>query len=89
MATGSTTVSFGAGGSVYSTVDVTGQSGLTAGSFIEAFMMAEASASNTEDAHVAAPVRLVCEYLTAGSFRIHAFADFPLRDAFNIRWVTV
>lgn len=88
MATGATTIDFGASGSVYASVDVTGQSGLSAASHIEAYVMAEASADNGVDAHVVAPLRLRCEYLTASSFRIHAVSDWTLRDVFNVRWVT-
>ena len=88
MAMGDTSVSFPTTGALYATADVTGQSGLSAASFMEAFKMAEASADNTVDAHVVAPLRLTCEYLSASSFRIHAVSDVPLRGAFNVRWVT-
>lgn len=88
MATGTTTIDFGSGGSHYATADVTGLSGLSAASYIEAFKMAEASASNTVDAHIAAPMSLTCEYLTSSSFRIHVVSAWPLRDVFNLRWVT-
>lgn len=87
MATGTDTIDFGSTGSVYVTKDVT-TSGLTAASYIEAFKMAEASASNTVDAHIAAPIRLTCEYLTATTFRVHAVSDWTLRGVYNIRWVT-
>lgn len=88
MATGTAVVDFGTTGNVYATVDVTGLSGLSAASYLEAFKMAEATADNTVDAHIAAPMRLTCEYLTASSFRVHVVSDWPLRDQFNIRYVT-
>lgn len=88
MATGATTVTFPSSGSIYSSVDVTGQSGLSAASDIEAFKMAEASADNTQDAHIMAPIRFTCEYLTSASFRIHAVSDVSLRGDYNVRWVT-
>lgn len=88
MAVGTDTIDFGSAGSVYVTKDVSGLSGLTAASYIEAFVMAEASASNTVDAHIVAPIKLTCEYLTATSMRIHAVAAWTLRDVFNVRYVT-
>lgn len=88
MTTGATTVVFPSTGSVYETVDITGQSGLSASSDIEAFKMAEASVDNTKDAHVFAPMRLTCEYLSSTSFRIHVFSDISLRGTYNIRWVS-
>lgn len=88
MATGTTTIDFSPTGSVYASVDVTGQTGLSATSYVEAFVMAEASADNPVDAHIVAPIRLRCEYLSASSFRIHAVSDWTLRDEYKIRWVT-
>jgi len=88
MAKGTATIDFGAGGSVYAYVDVPGLSGLSAGSYMEAFLMAEASLDNTVDAHIVAPMRIRCEYLSTSSFRIHAVSDWTLRDRFTIRWVT-
>ena len=88
MAKGIVTIDFGTGGNVLSSVDVTGMTGLSAGSFMEAFLMAEASLDNTVDAHIVAPMRIRCEYLTTSSFRIHAVSDWTLRGRFSIRWVT-
>lgn len=90
MATGTTTVDFGAApGADYTTADVTGQSGLSAASYIEAFPMYETSADMDADESVIDPVDFRAEYLTATSFRIHA----QVRDGERIglvptRWVT-
>lgn len=90
MATGTTTLDFGAApGADYTTCDITGQSGLTAASYIEAFPMYEATANMDADESVTDPVDFRAEYLTATSFRIHG----QVRDGERIglvpaRWVT-
>lgn len=90
---GTATVAFGSQpGTSHATVDVTGLSGLTANSYIEAFFQGgDTTASNNADDHALAGVliRTVCQYLTASSFRIHAFCveggnawgDFKVRYA--------
>lgn len=92
MATGTTTINFGAaaaGGSAESSVDVTGQSGLTSASYIEAFDMAEATANHTADDMRVDRATFVCEFLTAASFRIHGFPMIGrMWGARSVRWVT-
>jgi hypothetical protein len=90
MATGTATLDFGATPADEASVDVTGQSGLTSGSFIEAFFMRETTASNGADEHeeAASLCPLNCEYLSASSFRIHAHPIAALGlGMFTVRWV--
>lgn len=91
MATGTATINFGlvSARRATSSVDVTGQSGLTSGSFLEAFAMAEATASHTAEVVRVDRVLYDCQYLTATSFRIfgtclrgHTYGDR------SVRWVT-
>lgn len=56
----------------YTFVDVTGLSGLSAGSFLEAFSQAESTADHTVDAVRVDHIVLSCQFLSASSFRIHA-----------------
>lgn len=92
MATGTVTLNFGvtpASRKAHATVDVTGLSGLTSASYIEAFTMAESSANHSADEIMVDKIHLTCQFLTAASFRVHgvvekgrAWGDIPLR------WVT-
>lgn len=92
MATGTATLDFGATPVDTATVLVSGQSGLTSASFIEAFFMQETTADNGVDEHAegAALCPLLCELVSASSFNIHAhpIAMFGIGQ-FKIRWVTV
>jgi hypothetical protein len=72
-------------------VTVTGQSGILAGSHVEAFFMAESTSDNGTDEHqeAAAMCRLVCGSIVAGTgFTIyaHPIAGLGL-GTFNVRWV--
>lgn len=88
--TGTTTLDFGAApGSDYTTCDITGLSGLSAASYLEAFAMYESSANMEPDESIVDPVDFRVEYLTATSLRIHG----QVRDGERIglvptRWVT-
>lgn len=88
MPVGATILDFGPDGSVHASVNVTGQSGLSPTSYIEAFVMMEPTSDNSEDAHLVAPMRLRGRYISATSFAIEAVSDWPLRDTYNVRWVT-
>lgn len=74
MATGTSTLNFGTVSIRKATtfVDVTGLSGLTSASYLEAFTMAESTADHTADVARVDKVDLSCEFLSASSFRIHA-----------------
>jgi len=91
MATGTATLNFGTSSARRATasVDVTGQTGLSATSFLEAFAMAESTADHTADVSRVDRVEYECEFLTASSFRIrgtcvrgHTYGDR------KVRWVT-
>jgi hypothetical protein len=93
MATGTATLAFSTG-LEYTTVDVTGQSGLTADSFIEPFFQAgDTTATNNGDDHALAQslIQVVGQFLTASSFRIHALCSDGGRASgdFKVRWATV
>jgi hypothetical protein len=91
-ATGTATVDFGTNpGATYATIDVTGQSGLSAASFLDAFIQTEATADNTAESHTFARqvISCACEYLTATSFRIHCLCQELVWGTFKLRWVTV
>jgi len=92
MATqGVAVLDFGATGSDLATVVVTGQTGIVAGSDIDAYFMAEASADNAADAHVmaAAMVQLVCGAIVAGTgFTIYGVShDGGVTGTLNVQWV--
>ena len=89
MAVGTTTINFGAApGGFDAQVAVTGQGSILATSYVEAFVMAEASADHTDDEHVIAPISLRCGVPTAGvGFTIFATSDIPLSGLWSIRWV--
>lgn len=91
MASGTATLDFGAApGKSEASVDVTGLSGLSAASFIEAFVMAEASANRTADENRIDPPMLVAEYLTAASMRIHGqVRDGLIIGQVPVRWGTL
>jgi len=91
MATGTATMNFGAatGGVHEASVDVTGQSGLSGASYIEAFDMAEATANHTADDVRVDRAVFVCEFLTASSFRIHGHPMIGrIWGDRSVRWVT-
>lgn len=91
MATGTATLDFGVTPVDTATVLVSGQSGLTSASFIEAFFMQEITGDNGADEHAegAALCPLVCEFVDASSFNIHAHPIAALGlGQFKTRWVT-
>jgi hypothetical protein len=73
MATGTATLNFGTVGArrASAEVDVTGQSGLTTSSLIEAFQKGESTTDHTDDIPRFDPIRLDTKYLSATSFRIY------------------
>jgi len=90
-AAGSATLDFGAApGSSYATVAVTGQTGIVAGSHVEAFLMGETSVNHNAYEHIIAPIKLACSDIVAGTgFTIHGTTDHRLTGAFTVRWVWV
>lgn len=74
-AAGSTTVNFGAfPGSSHATVAVTGQTGIVAGSIVDAWIRPEATADHSADEHLVETIRIATSDIIAGTgFTIHGF----------------
>lgn len=89
--TGAAVVDFGAGiGSNTAITTVTGQAGILAGSNVEAFMMAEATAEHNAYEHTVVPIKLTCGNIVPGTgFDIYGTTDWRLTRSFNVRWVWV
>ena len=97
MPTGSTTLNFGTAASktLDTSVAVTGQTGILAGSKVEAYMMGNTTADHSADEHVmaASMFRLTCGDVIAGTgFTIYAVCEDYLAKAgltgqFTIQWV--
>lgn len=88
-ARGTGTIDFGsAPGKNNTTLVVTGQAGIVAGSDVEAFMMVESTADHNADEHSVVPMNLRCGSIVAGtSFTITAVSEWVLTGTFKVRWV--
>lgn len=89
MATqGTTTVDFGSKATDTS-VAVTGQAGILAGSLVEAWIFPAATASNTVDNHYVDDLHVVAGNIQAGTgFTIYATCKTGLaHGVYNIAWV--
>lgn len=89
-ATGLAVVDFGSGGSLYTSVAITGQASIVAGSLVEAEIRATASADHTADEHLVDPPRVIAGDIIAGTgFTIHAFSvnELPHYGTYNVQWV--
>jgi hypothetical protein len=91
MATGSTTINFGsAPGTNFVSASITGQGSIASNSYIEAFLMSEATVDHNDYEHCIVPIRLTCGNIVAGTgFTIFAVTDWRLTGTFNVRWVWV
>lgn len=96
MPTGTSTLTFGtaASRSIYATAVVTGQTGIVAGSKVEAYLMADITTSHSADEHIMASqmLDLVCGDVAAGvGFTVYGLArDLAgLVGSFTINWVWV
>ena len=92
-ATGTATIDFGAApGTNVTSLVVTGQAAILAGSLVEAFMMADTTVSgavghNAEE-HKLVPIKLTCGSIVAGTgFTIFAETEWRLSGTFQVRWV--
>lgn len=88
--TGTATVDFGAApGGNLATVAVTGQSGITSGSHVEAWVMGEASANHSAYEHAITPLTVRCGDVVAGTgFTVYASShEMRLTGQFKVRWV--
>lgn len=90
--TGTATLAFGSiPGTDSTSVDVTGQSGLTTSSHLGAFFQSDSTADNATDAHTfaSAVIGLACEFLSSTSFRIHAVSTIgAIAGNFTVHWAT-
>lgn len=60
---------------------------VTAGAYIEVWMMSEASADHSDVEHQVVPMKLTAGAIVPGvSFTIYAFSDWSLIGTWNVRW---
>jgi hypothetical protein len=91
MAKGATTIDFGAapGGNLAS-VAVAGQAAILSTSYVEAFLMYEATADALADEQLIAPINLRCGTPVDGvGFTIYAASEWVLTGTYAVRWVWV
>jgi len=81
-AQGTTTVNFGAfPGSFDTSVAVTGQAGIAAGSLVEAWLFPVATADHSADEHLVEPIKVIAGNIVAGTgFTIYAFYDSDIYE---------
>lgn len=86
VTTGTATVDFGSyPGKTDTSVAVTGQSGIVAGSIVSAWIRPAATADHTADEHLVEPIRVLAGNISAGvGFTIYAFADGA--SGTNTKW---
>ena len=90
MATvGTATLNFGSTpGTNIVTLTVTGQTGILSTSYVEAWMMSDATATHNAYEHNVVPMKLTCGSIVVGtSFVITAVTEFRLDGTFTCRWV--
>lgn len=87
--TGAAVLDFGAApGSSSASVAVTGQGSILSTSHVEAWLMAEATASHNAIEHLIVPMQVRCGDVVAGTgFTIHAATELRLTGTFAVRWV--
>jgi hypothetical protein len=89
-ATGTAVADFGsAPGTNLVTTTVTGQAGIIAGSQVEAYLMAEATATHNAYEHSIIPLNITCGNIVPGTgFDIYTSnLDMRLNGTFNVHWV--
>jgi hypothetical protein len=90
MATGTATLDFGAfPGSTDTSVAVTGQAGILAGSLIEAWILPADTADHSIDDHVVDPPRVLAARVVAGTgFTIYGLTTNHIRHfgQWNVAW---
>ena len=86
--TGTATIDFGSKATDTS-VAVTGQTGILSNSYVEAWIVPAATASNTADNHWVEKIRVVAGNISAGvGFTIYAIVDEGLAHGqYNVGWV--
>jgi len=90
-AQGTTTVNFGAfPGTTDTSVAVTGQAGIVAGSLVEAWVRMEATADHSADEHMVDPPEVIAGTIVAGvGFTIYALTKNTRRHygQYTVAWV--
>lgn len=83
---GTTTVDFGAyPGKTDTSVAVTGQTSIVAGSVVQAWIRPVATADHSADEHLVEPIRVIAGNIVAGTgFTIYAFEATPVAN--NTKW---
>lgn len=86
MATGTTTLDFGAfPGASDASVAVTGQAGIVAGSLVEAWLLPATTADHTADEHMIETLKVVAGNIVAGTgFTIYGFNTSQLNEPVSL-----
>lgn len=87
--TGTAVLDFGsAPGTNVATATVTGQSGITASSHAEAWLMGDGTATHNAYEHLIVPLVVRCGNIVAGTgFDIVASSEYRLNGTFTVHWV--
>jgi len=87
--TGSAVLDFGSTpGTNVVTTTVTGQASILSGSFVQAWLMGETTATHNAYEHNIVPIRLTCGNIVAGTgFDIVASTDWRLTGTFSVKWI--
>ncbi len=89
-ATGNTVLDFGATPVGDASVVVTGQSGIVAGSKVEAFIRLEATVDHSVDEHRVEPIKITAGNIVAGTgFTIYGESNLWTYGQWSITWVWV
>jgi hypothetical protein len=88
-ATGTSTLNFGATpGTNLVTTTITGQATIASGSQVEAYLMADSTATHNTYEHSIVPLNITCGNIVAGTgFDIYASSDLRIDGTFNVHWV--
>lgn len=88
-ATGTATLNFGsAPGTNVVSVAVTGQTSISAGSHVDAWIMGTTTATHNLEEHLWVPLNIRCGNIVAGTgFTIYASTDLRLTGTFTVHWV--
>jgi len=90
MPSGTATIDFGAfPGALDTSVPVTGQGAIVAGSLVEAWVRPAATADHTHDEHVVDPPRVIAGSIVAGTgFTIYGFSvnQYLHHGVYTVAW---
>lgn len=90
MATGSTSIDFGAQPGTQRAVVTVNHASVLTTSMIEAFLMSAGTGDNGAYEHEMVPMRLTCgNIVNATSFDIVGVCEWPLHGTWNVYWVFI